>query len=378
MALDLIAIRRALHQIPETCFTENETAALLLSHITELIKDRPDVQVSRYKTGIILYIPGKAPVKTIGWRADMDGLPISEKTDLPFASRHPGKMHACGHDMHMTVGLGLLERILSAPRKNNFLFLFQPAEEGGGGGKELYDSGILNPFRIDELYGLHVSPEWKPGEIATKPGTLFASASLIRIEFIGKPAHAAMPHLSIDPIVTAASFIMAVQTVVSRNLDPLAARVLTFGMIEGGEAGNAVAKSCTLRGTMRVLTKELMDLGHEKVEKIANNTAATFGAEAKISIQTGAYLPVENNPEITARFIRFARSYSGLTFRDAPITMTAEDFGYLIHNIPGMMFWLGVGGTEPLHSDRFNPDESVMVRAVDFLEKYFTNESGDQ
>ncbi|MDR0715373.1 MAG: amidohydrolase [Puniceicoccales bacterium] len=332
--LDLIKIRHDLHQIPEICFEERETSDYLYSTITELVKGRSGVKIKRHKTGIVVYIPGTDSTKTIGWRSDIDGLPIKEETKLPFASKHKGKMHACGHDIHMTVGLGILEQILSKPQKNNFLFVFQPAEEGGGGAKALYDTGVFRKYGIDEIYAMHVSPEYDPGVIATKPGVLFAGSSLVAIEYIGKSGHAATSNKAIDAIVAASEFITNVQTVVSRDLSSAEGEALSFGTINGGTAPNIIAESVKICGTLRVLTKKTMELAHKRIREIAKGVSESSGTKVNISISTGSYFPGINNEEITKRFVNYVKSCGGVKFIEAPISITAEDFGYILLSHP--------------------------------------------
>ncbi|WP_028318284.1 N-acetyldiaminopimelate deacetylase [Desulfobulbus elongatus] len=374
--LDLIQIRHDLHQIPEVCFHERETSDYLFRIIGGLTKDHLGVEVTRGQTGIVVFLPGTAPEKTIGWRADMDGLAVKEETGLPFASKHEGFMHACGHDVHMTIGLGVLEQLLAQPRKNNFVVLFQPAEEGGGGAKALYDAGAFAQYKVSEFYALHVSPEYPLGTIATKAGTLFASSSTVVVTFNGKAGHAAMPHKTIDAIAAAGAFIMEIQTLVSRNLNPREGSVLTFGRIAGGTQPNSVAASCTLEGTLRVLTATTMEFAHKRIREIAEGVALAAGAQVEVAIESGAYLPVDNNEELTNRFIAYAKAHPAFRFQEAEITMTAEDFGYIVNHIPGMMFWLGVGGADRgvvLHSDTFAPDESVIEPAVRFIGEYLSS-----
>jgi N-acetyldiaminopimelate deacetylase len=219
--LDLVEVRRGLHRIPELAFEERETSDMLHRVITGLAGGRDDIAVTRYRTGIIVHVPAPAGAnsagaggRTIGWRADMDGLPVAEETGLPFASAHPGVMHACGHDVHMTVGLGVLEQVLNRVQRHSFVFLFQPAEENISGAQEICDAGLLDEYRISEFYALHVSPEWDAGVIATRPGPLLAGSSGVTVEFTGVAGHAGMPHRAVDPIVSVASFVLQVQAMI--------------------------------------------------------------------------------------------------------------------------------------------------------------------
>jgi len=375
--LDLIKIRRDLHQIPEVCYQETQTSAYLSRILSGLTAGKPGVEITPFKTGFLVFVPGKKPAKTIAWRTDIDGLAIPEKTGLPYASRREGFMHACGHDIHQTIALGVLEALLAESRDNNFLVIFQPAEEGGGGGKALYDSGALDRYHIAEIYALHISPEYPPGVIATKPGTLFAACSSVILNLIGKGGHGAMPHECIDPIAAMAAFIMEAQTLVSRNVNPMESAVLTFGTIQGGSQVNSVADSCEVKGTLRTLTTETLELCRRRIDEMARGIALAAGAEAQVQIESGAYLPVKNNPELTARFMAWMKTRMetnrDFTFQECPVTMTSEDFGYLVDKFPGMMFWLGVGGGVPLHSDVLKADEGVIVPAVRLITDYLTS-----
>lgn len=213
--LDLIATHRALHQIPELGMEEFKTHAFLMETIENLLEDCNFAQVRTWKTGILVYLTGSAPEKTIGWRADIDGLPIVEETGLDFKSFHPDRMHACGHDFHMTIALGLLEKMAEQQPRNNLLFLFQPAEENLAGGMLMYEAGAFGDWLPDEFYGLHVRPDLKVGQMATNHATLFAGTCEVKIRFTGKGGHAAFPHTANDALVAASYFVTQVQSVVS-------------------------------------------------------------------------------------------------------------------------------------------------------------------
>ena len=381
--LDLVEIRRGLHRIPELAFEERKTSEMLSGIISALVGGRDDIEVTRHRTGIIVHVPAAAgpdgrPAagaggKTIGWRADMDGLPVAEETGLPFGSAHPGLMHACGHDVHMTCGLGILERILAAPQRNSFVFLFQPAEENISGAQEICDAGLLEEYRISEFYALHVSPEWDAGVIATRPGTLLAGSSSVTVEFTGVAGHAGMPHRAVDPIVSVASFVLQIQAMIARNFDPaVGGVVLTFGTISGGTVVNGVAASAKVMGTLRFLDPAQHDLAFKRIREIAQGVALATGATADARLEDSPWVPVRNNPEITARFTDYLRSRADVAFEDAPVTMASEDYGYLIDRIPGMMFFLGTGQGHPLHSGKFTVDERAIEPTVRLIGDYLS------
>ena len=379
--LDLVEVRRGLHRIPELAFEEHETSEMLFGIITSLVGGRDDIEITRHRTGIIVHVPAAAGAvagpsagpggRTIGWRADMDGLPVAEETGLPFGSARPGAMHACGHDVHMTCALGILERILATPQRNSFVVLFQPAEENISGAQEICDAGLLDKYPISEFYALHVSPEWDAGVIATRPGTLLAGSSSVTVEFIGVAGHAGMPHRAVDPIVSVASFVLQIQAMIARNFDPaVGGVVLTFGTISGGTVVNGVAASAKVMGTLRFLDSAQHDLAFKRITEIAEGVALATGATADVRLEDSPWVPVRNDPEITARFTDYMRNRGDVAVEDAPVTMASEDFGYLISRIPGMMFWLGVGRSHPLHSEKFSPDEKAIEPTVRVIGDY--------
>lgn len=267
MLNEFIAIRRELHQIPETGYKELKTQAYLLDYISKLPSGH--LEVKKWRTGILVLVKGTNPEKTIGYRTDIDALPITEETELPFASKHPGNMHACGHDLHMSIALGVLTHFASKPAKDNLLFVFQPAEEGPGGAKPIMESTEFAEWRPDSIYGLHIAPEYKVGEIAIKPGLLFANTSELFISFKGKGGHAAYPHLANDMVVAASAFVGQMQTIISRNIDPMDSAVITIGRIHGGEIQNVIAETAYLDGTIRTLSPETMEIVWTRLKQLA-------------------------------------------------------------------------------------------------------------
>lgn len=368
MTLDLVSIRRDLHQIPEIGLEEFKTQAYLLDRIAEITKGKSFIKQRTWKTGILVFVQGYDPEKTIGWRTDIDGLPIVEQTQLAFSSQHEGRMHACGHDMHMTVALGLLELLTKEQPKQNILFLFQPAEENFAGGKLMYEDDAFGDWKPDEFYGLHVRPDFKVGDIATNTGTLFAGACEVDITFTGKGGHAAFPHQSNDALVAAAYFITQVQTVVSRNVDPIEGGVVTFGMLNSGVAVNVIAETATLRGTIRALTQDMITHIQNRITKIAQGVAESFDMTVDVKLTQGGYLPVENNPDLANDLMTFFEAEPEVNLIDCVPAMTGEDFGYLLHYIPGVMFWLGIDTPYPLHHAKMSPNED----ALDFGVKHIS------
>ncbi len=370
--LDLIETRRALHQIPEIGLEEVKTHAYLMAVIQEMIVGKSFVEIKTWQTGIVVKINGTAPQKTIGWRTDIDGLPIIEDTGLEFASRHKGKMHACGHDMHMTLALGVLEQMLINQPKNNLIFLFQPAEENEAGGMLMYEAGVFDgEYHPDEFYGLHVRPDLKVGDIATNTGTLFAGTCEVKVTFKGTGGHAAFPQHANDALVAASYFVTQVQTIVSRNVDPIEGAVVTFGSMHAGTTNNVIAETAHLHGTIRTLTQEMNDLTQKRIREIAEGVALSFGLSVDIELRQGGYLPVENNPELAAELMTFFDQADGVNLIDIAPAMTGEDFGYLLSKVPGVMFWLGIETPYALHHPKMSPDERALAFGVkqisDFL-----------
>jgi N-acetyldiaminopimelate deacetylase len=368
--LDLIATRRALHQIPELGMEEFKTHAFLMETIEGLLQDCSFSQVRTWETGILVYLTGSAPQKTIGWRTDIDGLPIVEETGLDFKSLQPDRMHACGHDFHMTIALGLLEKMAEQQPKNNLLFLFQPAEENLAGGMLMYEAGAFGDWIPDEFYGLHVRPDLKVGQMATNRATLFAGTCEVKIRFTGKGGHAAFPHTANDALVAASYFVTQVQSVVSRNVDPIEGAVVTFGSMHAGTTNNVISETAFLHGTIRALTQSMSLLVQKRVREIAEGIALSFGVDLEIELNPSGYLPVENNPQLADELMTYFEQVDGVEMIDCPPAMTGEDFGYLLNKVPGVMFWLGVDTPYPLHNPRLSPKEEVLPFAVDKLSDF--------
>ena len=375
MTLDLIKIRRDLHQIPEIGLEEFKTQAYLLERIAEMTEGKDFVEQRTWRTGILVYLHGHAPEKTIGWRTDIDGLPIVEETGLDFKSTHEGRMHACGHDMHMTTALGLLDQMLQVKPKNNMLFLFPPAEENEAGGMLMYEDGAFGDWLPDEFYGLHVRPDFKVGDIATNTSTLFAGTCEVLVTFKGKGGHAAFPHEANDALVAASYFITQVQTIVSRNVDPIQGGVVTFGSFHAGTTNNVIAETAEVYGTIRTLTQEMSLLIQKRVRQIAEGVAASFGMEVDIMLKQGGYLPVENNPALAKELMAFFDASPEVNLIDCPPAMTGEDFGYLLSKVPGVMFWLGIDTPYALHHPKMSPNEDALAFAVAEIGKFLKHKA---
>ncbi|MFH5812319.1 N-acetyldiaminopimelate deacetylase [Companilactobacillus sp. FL22-1] len=362
----LIQIRRHLHSIPELAMQEVKTQAYLLQVIQAMDQNFLHVKTfSQLPTAILVRVDGSKPVRNIGYRCDMDALPVTETNEFDYRSTNNGVMHACGHDIHMTVALGILNYFSQHQPIDNLIFFFQPAEESQSGGKIAYDLGAFSgKFHVDEFYGLHDNPDLKAGVIGCRKGTLFAGTTEVDVTIHGKSGHAAYPQLATDSIVIAANFINQVQTIVSRNVDPTKCAVITFGQMQAGVIRNVIAGEAKLYGTIRGLTQEMILFVRKRLKEVAAGLEQSFDCSISVAYNQGGYYPVENDPTTTKRLIDFMKQAADITFEETSPKMTGEDFGYLIHKIPGTMFWLGVDSPAALHSADFLPKEAAIEKGV--------------
>lgn len=368
----LQTFRRELHQIPETALEEFKTHDYLLTKLKSWQQDYMTIKtVEALPTAILVYFQGTNPVRTIGYRTDIDSLPIQEATGLDFASQHPGKMHACGHDVHMTMALGLAQYFSQHQPKDNLIIFFQPAEEAESGGKVAYDMGLFEgKWRPDEFYGIHDQPNLPAGTLSTLAGTLFAGTAELKVDVIGTGGHAAYPHLAKDPIVIAAELIIQLQTVVSRSVNPIAGGVVSVGVINGGFANNVIPDQVHFEGTVRSMTRTGLETMLTRIRKIAEGLAIANEVTINVSLESGSYLPVENDPILATQVINFMQKQSDINFELAQPAMTGEDFGYLLQHIPGVMLWLGVNDSHPLHSAQLTIDESALLPGYNALKSF--------
>ncbi|KIP22379.1 N-acetyldiaminopimelate deacetylase [Anoxybacillus ayderensis] len=362
-----INIRRDLHQIPELGFQEWKTQRYILDYLARLPQER--LQMKTWRTGIFVRVLGMAPKKTIGYRADMDGLPIDEQTDVPFRSTHEGRMHACGHDMHMAIALGVLTHVVHHPIRDDMLFIFQPAEEGPGGALPMLESDEMKQWMPDMVIALHIAPEYPVGTIATKEGLLFANTSELFIDLIGKGGHAAFPHETKDMVVAASALIMQLQTIVSRNVNPLDSAVITIGKLTSGTVQNVIAERARLEGTIRTLSPEAMEKVKGRIEAIVRGIEVAYDCEAHIDYGS-MYYQVYNDEALTNEFMQFVEQKTDVHLVRCQEAMTGEDFGYMLARIPGFMFWLGVQSPFGLHHAKLNPNEEAIGVAIELLTRY--------
>lgn len=365
----LISIRRDLHQIPELGFQEHKTQQYLLDYISTLPKDHLEVQT--WKTGILVRVAGTHASKTIAYRADMDALPIQEDTDYAFQSIHEGYMHACGHDFHMTIALGALTRLAHEPAEQTALFLFQPAEEGPGGALPMLESEEMKQWWPDMVFALHIAPDLPVGTISSREGLLFANTSELFIDFHGKGGHAAYPHFTKDMVLAASQFTVQAQQIVARNVDPLDSAVVTIGKITGGFVQNVIAEHARLEGTLRSFQANTMDLLKERIEALANGIEISQGCS--ISIDYGSNYYQVKNSKAYIQPLQDIVETAGYTFKEAKPAMTGEDFGYMLRDIPGFMFWLGVHSPYGLHHSRLQPEEEALQVGVDVVTNTIRN-----
>ncbi len=368
-----IKIRRDLHKIPELGYKENKTQQYLINYLSTLNAER--FVMKKWKTGLFVKVAGTNPQQTIGYRADIDGLPITEETGYEFSSKHKGNMHACGHDFHMSIALGVLTHIVNHPKRDDVLFLFQPAEEGPGGALEMLNSEIMKAWKPDEIFALHIAPEYPVGTIATKEGLLFANTSELFINLKGKGGHAAYPHLTNDMVVAACALVSQLQSIVSRNVNPLDSAVVTIGKITGGTVQNIIAENARLEGTIRTLSEEAMNDVKGRITSILNGIEIGYQCEVEIDFGSN-YYQVNNHSDKTREFMQFVNDQTDVKMIECTEAMTGEDFGYLIKDIPGFMFWLGVDSPYGLHHAKLMPNEQAIPVAINLITQYINYKQG--
>ncbi|WP_413627983.1 N-acetyldiaminopimelate deacetylase [Fructilactobacillus vespulae] len=374
----LLHIYRDLHQIPELALHEFQTHDYLMEEIEKFSDGKDFVEIKVPKqlpTAILVRLQGTDPQRTIGYRTDIDALPTPEETGLEFASKHPGVMHACGHDIHMTVALGTLHYFLNHQPSDNLVFFFQPAEESENGGKLAYEDQVFTgPYQPDEFYGLHDNPQLPAGTIGCRMGTLFAGTTEVDVDFTGVQGHAAYPQFANDMIVAASQFINQVQTIVSRSVDPIEGGVITFGQFNAGTIRNVISGSAHLKGTIRGLTQTMIEHIDERLQAVADGIATSYGCQVDLKLNQGGYLPVENNPKLTADFINYMKNNDTVNFQETEPAMTGEDFGYLLSKIPGTMFWLGIGDPDnQLHSSHLIPNTDAIMPGINAITGFLEN-----
>ncbi len=360
------ALRRDIHREPELGFDTEKTAQKVLDALDGLPLE---IQTGVARNGIVAALVGENEGPTVGLRADMDALPITEETDLPFSSEVDGKMHACGHDGHTSMLVGAAHTLSGMRDRLNgtVKFFFQPAEEGGGGGRVMVEEGAADG--LDSIFALHLWPGLPFGTVATKAGPIMAAADAFEMEVRGTGGHGAMPHLSADAVVIAAHVVTALQTVVSREVDPVEPAVLTVGEIGAGTAFNIIPERARLGGTVRTLNEGLRKTMPGRIEAIAQGVARGMRADAHLDY-TFSYPVTRNDAEAAGRALKTAGDLFGeeSVLELANPSMGAEDFAYFLEKIPGAFVWLGVGeDVSGLHTPQFAFDEKVLARGAALL-----------
>jgi hippurate hydrolase len=360
---EITAWRRDIHAHPELLYDVHRTAASVAEKLRSFGCDEVVTGIGR--TGVVGVIRGSRGGeggRVIGLRADMDALPIEEANDLPYKSTVPGKMHACGHDGHTAMLLGAA-RYLTETRNfaGTAVVIFQPAEEGGGGGRAMVQDGLMERFRVEEVFGMHNYPGLPVGEFALRAGPLMAAADRISIEIEGRGGHAARPHVSIDPVVVGAHIINAVQSIVARNVDPLDAAVVSICVFHAGSADNVIPQTALLRGTARSLNGKVRDLLEARLHQVVNGVAQLHGASAKLTYRRD-YPVTRNHKRQTEFAASVAADVVGRERVDdnvAPV-MGAEDFSFMLEARPGAFIFVGNGDSAGLHHPAYDFNDEVI------------------
>jgi amidohydrolase len=359
---DITEWRHDLHMHPELQYDVHRTAGSVADKLKAFGCD--EVVTGLGRAGVVGVIRGKkdGSRKTIGLRADMDALPIEEASDLPYKSTVPGKMHACGHDGHTAMLLGAA-RYLAETRNfsGTAVVIFQPAEEGGGGGKAMVDDGLMDRFGIEQVFGMHNYPGMPVGTFGIRPGPMMAAADALTIDIEGVGAHAARPHLGVDTVLVGAQIINALQSVVSRNVDPLKSAVVSICMFRAGNTDNVIPQTVQLRGTARSLAPEVRDLLEKRLPVVVESTAAAYGAKAKLTYKRG-YPVLVNHEKQTEFAASVASQIAGQDKVDTglPPMMGAEDFSFMLNARPGAFIWIGNGASAGLHHPSYNFNDEVI------------------
>ncbi len=359
--------RRHLHANPEVTLHERNTAAFVQERLREMgIPFEGDIGGH----GVVATLNRGASNRSVGLRADMDALPIQEISGLPHASTNPGVMHACGHDGHTTSLLGAAALLKDDPTWSGTVqFVFQPAEEGGGGAKSMIAAGLFERFPMERIFGYHNWPGLDPGTIAVHDGPVMASGNRVYFTITGRSGHAALPHLARDPMVAAAHLLLALQTIVSRAVDPLDSAVLTIGMLQAGSAANQISDTAVMRGTMRTLRDAVAEQVETEIRRIADGVARTFGVMIEAEIPRGNVVTA-NAPTEREMAAEAVQSLDLPLRRDLAPAMTGEDFCWYLQQRPGAFVWIGNGpsdGGRDLHNARYDFNDAILPATSGYL-----------
>ncbi|HUF45332.1 MAG TPA: M20 aminoacylase family protein [Aestuariivirgaceae bacterium] len=367
---EMTAWRRELHAHPETAFEEHRTAQFVADKLHGF-----GIEVVRglAGTGVVGVLKGRREgASAVGLRADMDALDIHEQTNRPYASKVPGKMHACGHDGHTTMLLGAA-KYLAETRDfaGTAYFIFQPAEENEGGGRVMVEDGLFERFQMDGVYGLHNWPGMPTGRIGVREGPMMAAYDVFEITVTGHGAHGAMPHQGIDPVLISAHVVTGLQTIASRNVDPLASVVVSVTQIHGGDAWNVIPQQVVLRGTVRSFDPQVQELAETNLGRIAKGVAAAHGAEAAIRYERRYPATVNSQAETRhAAHIAAQVVAADNVVNDVTPCMGSEDFAFMLQNKPGSYIWLGAGENHPnLHSPHYDFNDEILPVGASYWAK---------
>ena len=359
---EMIGLRHHIHRHPELAFEEHATSDLVAERLAAW---GYEVHRGLGRTGVVGRLRhGRGP-KSIGLRADMDALPILEATGLPYASRHHGKMHACGHDGHTATLLAAARHLAETRRFNGTLnLIFQPAEEGAGGARRMVEDGLFERFPCDAIFALHNAPGQPLGTLGFRSGPALASADRVVIELCGKGGHAAMPHFSCDPIVAGSSIVMALQSIVARNVDPLASAVVTVGMFQAGTVNNVIPSTARLELSVRALDRDVRRLLRQRIREVVLSQATSLGVVAEVDYQEGYPVLVNTDAE-TAFAAEVATELLGpdRVLLDRPAVMGSEDFAFMLEHRPGCYLFLGNGdgaGSCMVHNPGYDFNDAAM------------------
>jgi amidohydrolase len=374
---DIQAWRRDIHEHPELLYDVHRTAALVADRLREFGCD--EVATGLGRTGVVGVIKGRQPagkgdMKVIGLRADMDALPIEEETNLPYASKTPGLMHACGHDGHTAMLLGAA-RYLAETRNfaGDAVVIFQPAEEGGAGAVAMIKDGLMDRFGIEQVYGMHNYPGIPVGSFAIRPGPIMAGGDAVVIKIEGRGGHAARPHKCIDSVLVGAQLITALQSIVSRDIDPLESAVISMCVFHAGTARNVIPQTAELKGTVRTLNGEVRKLVERRVREVVAGVAQMSGARIDLAYDHGYPVTVNHAPQ-TDVATRVAREISGeANVHQILPLMAGEDFAYMLEQRPGALIFCGNGDSPGLHHPAYNFNDDALVFGTSYWIKLVEN-----
>ena len=364
---DMTAWRRHLHTIPELSFDCPKTAAFIKERLEEIGVD--EIHEGIAQTGIVAIINGKGDGETIGLRADFDALPIEEETGVEYASTHPGKMHACGHDGHTAMLLGAAKYMAETRNfSGRVALIFQPAEEDGGGAKVMCDEGMMDRFKIKQVYGIHNFPGAEFGKFHTTPGPIMAAVDMVTITITGRGGHGAMPHETADPVVAACGIVQAIQTIGTRNVHSAQEKVISITQIHTGTASNIVPETAMINGTVRTFDKDTQKLIQRRMEEIVAGQAASYGVTAVLEYETG-YPATINDADGAAFATQVATDVVGAAKVDGDFAKVAgsEDFAYMLEERPGAYLFLGAGEGAGLHHPKYNFNDEIAPIGASFF-----------